>query len=110
MAVPACDSADDDPGPDGPAGAEAAVRQALTLAAGALALAVAEMAARPRDDAALEMARISLAVVRKLGEAARGRAVSEAVQAEKERRAFDAGVAAGRAQRRRRLGLIPGGG
>jgi len=63
MPVPACDDADDDPGP---AGAEAAVRQALTLAADALVLAVAEMAARPGDDDALEMAGISLAVVRKL--------------------------------------------
>jgi hypothetical protein len=105
MTVPAYGGADD-PGPAarGPDPGEVAVRRALIIAAESVALAVAELAARPDDDAALEMARLSIAVLENLGEAARGRVLEEAVLEQKLAAAFEAGRSW-----RCRLEVIPGG-
>jgi hypothetical protein len=92
-------AADRRPGPG-----EAAVRQALITAIQANVLAVSELAARPDDDAALEMVRLSIAVLENLGEAARGRVLEEAVLEQKLAAAFERGRIW-----RRRLEVLPGG-
>jgi hypothetical protein len=101
-----------DPVPDGdPAEkrGETAVQSALITQAAAVALAVRELAARPADDAALEMARLSVAVLQILGAEARRRVLDEAFLAEVRRRAYEEGVADCRAARCR-LQVIDGGG
>jgi hypothetical protein len=105
MTVPAYGGADDlGPAARGPDPGEVAVRRALIVAAESCALAVAELAGRPDDDAALEMFRLSIAVLENLGEAARGRVLDEAVLEQKLAAAFEAGRTW-----RRRLGIIHGG-
>jgi hypothetical protein len=83
---------------------EAAVRRALIAAAESNALAVARLAARADDGAALEMVRLSIAVLENLGEAARHRVLDEAVLEQAEAAAFEAGRAW-----RRRLEVLNGG-
>jgi hypothetical protein len=80
----------------------------MVVAAESCALAVAELAGRPDDDAALEMARLSIAVLECLGDCLRGLSFPEAVLEEERQRAFDEGVAACKAARCR-LELIDGG-
>ena len=84
------------------------VRQALIDGARIVALAVTALARRPDDDEARELARQALANQDRWGEIARRWVVDEAVLAETERRAYDAGYAACRAARGR-LGVIGGG-
>jgi hypothetical protein len=105
MTVPAYGGADDlGPAARGPDPGEVAVRRALIVAAESCALAVAELAGRPDDDAALEMFRLSIAVLENLGEAARGRVLDEAVLEQAEAAAFERGRIW-----RRRLEVLPGG-
>lgn len=95
-------------GPDPRAPGWAGAQRAMVTAAESCALAVRELAARPDDAAALEMARLSVAVLEALGDCLRGLSFPEAVMEEERRRAFDEGVAIGKAARRR-LEVIPGG-
>jgi hypothetical protein len=110
MAVPArSGAADPEPAEDPPGErGETAVQSALITQAAACALAVRELAARPDDAAALEMARLSVRVLQALGAEARRRVLDEAFLAEVRRRAYEDGFAACRAARCR-LQVIDGG-
>lgn len=112
MAEPARGGADDprpaearrpDPRASGWPGAQ----RAMAIAAQACGLAVTELASRPADPAALEMARLTLGVLENLGDTLRRLAFDEAVMAEERAAGFREGYEAGRV--RRRLGVIPGG-
>jgi hypothetical protein len=70
--------------------------------------AVAELARRPRDRAALEQAALTREAFERAVEIGRQWTLDEAVLAEHWQRAFDEGIAAERA-RRCRLEVIPGG-
>jgi hypothetical protein len=108
MAVPARQSADD-PAPEDPEKGTldprklvwADVRSALVTQIGAVGLAVAEMAARPGDAAALEMARLNLAVLESLGEMARRWVVDEKILEAVRQQTWDEAVAWCKAHRRR---------
>ena len=114
MAEPARASADG-PGPEHPAAAVldprkliwADVRSALAVQIEAVALAVADLAAHPGSGEALEMARLCLSVLERLGEMGRQWTVDEAVLAEQRQRGFDEGVEWYKAQRCR-LQPVPG--
>lgn len=104
-----------DPGPDDPerkpdprAGGWADVRAALVTEARAVRLAVEEMARRPGDEAALEMARLNLSVLESLGVIAGRWQVDEAVIEAERARAYADGIAACKAARCR-LEVIDGG-
>jgi hypothetical protein len=85
--------------PDPRAGGWADVRHAVIFQAEAVARAVAELAGRPDDDPALEMARLCAAVLEHLRAiAARCQADERFMEAERER-GFAAGYAACKAER-----------
>ena len=86
----------------------AGVQQGLIIAAQACALAAAELARRPDDDDALEMARLCLAAQEKWGEIASRWVLDEAVLEAERKRAFGEGFAAGQALRGR-LSLVSSG-
>ena len=69
------------------------------LAAESNALAVRELAERPGDDAALEMARLSIRILEKLGETLRNLSFDEAVFAEQYDTGYREGYAACKADR-----------
>ena len=116
MAEPARDS-EGEPGPEHPAAAVldpgkliwADVRSAIITNAHAAGLAVTELARRPGDAAALEMAALTREAFERAAEMGRQWTVDEAVLAEQRQRGFDEGVAACKAARCR-LQVIPGGG
>ena len=84
------------------------VRRAMVTQAEACARSVAGLAARPDDDAALEMARLCLGVLESLGEMARQWTIDEAVFDEQYAAGYREGYEACRADRCR-LGVIDGG-
>lgn len=84
------------------------VRSALITDSHAVALAVAEMACRPGDGAALEMARLCLSVLESLGVIADRCRADEAVIEAERARAFDEGVEWCKTQRCR-LEVVDGG-
>ena len=94
--------------PDPRASGWAGAQRAMSAAAGAVALAVTGLASRPADPAALEMARLSLAVLQNLGDTLRRLSFDEAVMAEERAAAFREGVEACKAARCR-LQVIGGG-
>jgi hypothetical protein len=112
MAEPARENAAD-PGPvprrpDPRASGWGDARQAMIIAAESSKLAVRELAARPDDAAALEMARLSIRILESLGETFRRLTTEDAVMAEERAAGFREGWAACKANRCR-LGVIPGG-
>jgi hypothetical protein len=104
------------PGPGGPAAGRtdptapgwADVRHALVTEARACALAVTELARKPGDKGALEMAGLTLRVLEDLGVIARRWEVDEAVIEAERARAFEEGRQACLAARSR-LEVIDGG-
>jgi len=80
----------------------------MDVAAQACGLAVTELASRPADPAALEMARLCLAVLENLGDTLRRLSFDEAVMAEERAAGFREGYEACKAQRCR-MQVIPGG-
>ena len=78
------------------------------IAAESNVLAVREALGRPDDDAALEMARLSIRVLDALGETFRRLTTEEAVMAEERARAYREGYEACKADRCR-LGVVNGG-
>jgi hypothetical protein len=113
MAEPAYGGADDsEPAParrsDPRAAGWAAGQQAVAIAAESVACAARELAGRPDDDAAVEMLRLTIRVLGKLGEAIpaavefeRDRTFSEAMCEEQYAAGYREGYAACRADRRR---------
>jgi hypothetical protein len=85
--------------PDPRASGWAAAREAMIAAAESNKLAVRELAIRPYDAAALEMARLTLAVLERLGETLRQLSFDEAVFAETHAAGFREGVEWCKAQR-----------
>ena len=71
----------------------------MSVAAEAVALAVTELASRPDDDPALEMARLCRAVLENLGDTLRRLSFDEAVMAEERAAAFSEGYEACKAER-----------
>ena len=116
MAEPARDG-EGGPGPEHPAAAVldpgkliwADVRSAIITSARAAGLAVTELARRPGDAAALEMAALTREAFERAAEMGRQWTVDEAVLAEQRQRGFDEGAAACKAARCR-LRVIGGGG
>ena len=114
MAEPVRASADDQ-GPPAPEGRKPdprasgwpAAQRAMVIAAEAVALAVTELASRPGDPAALEMARLCGGVLENLGDTLRRLSFDAAVMAEERQRGFDEGYEACRAARCR-LHVIDG--
>jgi hypothetical protein len=80
----------------------------MAVAAESNMLAVAELAARPQDKAALEMVRLTMTVLEKLGETICNLKYGEAMFAEQYDAGYRAGYAACRAERCR-LGVVGGG-
>jgi hypothetical protein len=78
----------------------------MITAAESNALAVRELAARPDDDAALEMARLTITVLESLGETFRRLATEDAVMAEERAAGWREGWEACKAQRCR-LEVVP---
>jgi hypothetical protein len=115
MGEPAYGGADG-PRPEHPAAAVldprkliwADVRHALVFQAEACARSAAELACRPDDAAALQMARLCVTVLERLGEMACQWKVGEALLEAERKRAFDEGWEACKAQRHR-LEVVPGG-
>ena len=112
MAEPARENAAD-PGPaqrkpDPRASGWASAQQAMIIAAQSNVLAVSEALARPGDDAALEMAALSIRILETLGETFRRLTAEEAVMAEERAAGYREGYAACKADRCR-LGVIDGG-
>jgi hypothetical protein len=95
-------------GPDPRAPGWAGAQRAMVVAAELNTLAVAGALARPDDDAALEIARLSIAVLESLGDCLCGLSIPEAVMEEERQRAFDEGAAACKAARCR-LQVVDGG-
>jgi hypothetical protein len=112
MAEPARAGADggESPGrkPDPRASGWGAQQQAIGLAAESNALAVREALDRPDDDAALEMARLSIRILEKLGDTLRDLSFDEVAFAAERAAGFREGYEACKAQRCR-LGVIDGG-
>src|SRR2546423_183993 len=79
-------------GPDPRAPGWAGAQRAMVVSAELSAAAVRELAARPDDDAALEIARLSIAVLESLGDCLCGLSIPEAVMEEERQRAFHEGV------------------
>jgi hypothetical protein len=94
--------------PDPRASGWAAQQQAMAIAAESNMLAVTELAARPQDAAALEMVRLTITVLEKLGETISDLKYGEAMFAEQYEAGFRAGVAACKAERCR-LQVVDGG-
>ena len=115
MAEPARASADD-PGPPAPEGRRpdprasgwGGAQRAMAAAAEVCGLAVTGLASRPGEEAALEMARLTLGVLENLGDTLRRLSFDEAVMAEERAAAYREGWEACKAQRCR-LEVIPGG-
>jgi hypothetical protein len=115
MAEPVRASADDQgaPAPEGRrpdprASGWAGAQRAMAAAAGAVGLAVTELASRPGDPAALEMARLTLAVLENLGDTLRRLSFDEAVMAEERAAGYREGYEACKAARCR-LHVVDGG-
>jgi hypothetical protein len=94
--------------PDPRASGWAAAQRAMATAAQSCALAVAELAARPGDGAALEMARLTLAVLENLGGTLRDLSYGEELLKGERERAYAQGVADCKAARCR-LQVVDGG-
>jgi hypothetical protein len=94
--------------PDPRASGWAGAQRAMATAAESCALAVAELARRPGDAAALEMARLTLRVLENLGDTVRRLAFGEALLEAERERAYAAGVADCKAARYR-LSVVDGG-
>lgn len=113
MAEPARVGADE-PGlagarrPDPRASGWPGAQRAMIAAAELNILAVAGALARPAAPDALEIARLSIAVLESLGDTLRRLSFDAAVMAEERQRGFDEGYEACKAQRCR-LEVIPGG-
>ena len=84
------------------------VRHAITVQLEACAKAAAEVAARPDDDAAVEMLRLCVTVMESLGEMGCQWTVGEALLETQWQRGFDEGVEWCKANRCR-LEVVPGG-
>ena len=109
MAEPACSEDVPEPArPDPRADGWADVRRAMITEARAASLALAEIAARPGDEAALEMGAAILAVLESLREIGRRCAVEAALIEAERARGFAEGAAACKAARDR-LAVIDGG-
>ncbi len=115
MAEPVRASADDQepPPPEGRrpdprASGWAGAQRAMDVAAQAVGLAVTELASRPREQAALEMARLCLSVLENLGDTLRRLSFDEAVMAEERAAAWREGYEACKAARCR-LHAVGGG-
>ena len=93
--------------PDPRASGWAGAQRAMGIAAQACGLAVTELATRPGEEPALEMARLCRGVLESLGDTLRRLSFDEAVMAEERAAGFREGYEEGRA--RRRLGVIRGG-
>ena len=93
--------------PDPRASGWAGAQGAMSVAAQAVALAVTELASRPGEEPALEMARLCRGVLESLGDTLRRLSFDEAVMTEERAAGYREGYEAGRA--RRRLGVIRGG-
>ena len=99
------------PAPDGAPAAGPGwvpVQEAIIASARAAGRAVAELACRPDDDGAREMAALTREAFERAAEAGRQWTVDEAVLAEQRQRGFDEGVAACKAARGR-LRVVGGG-
>jgi predicted component of type VI protein secretion system len=112
MAEPARAGADggESPGrkPDPRASGWSGAQQAMAIAARACGLAVTELASRPGEEAALEMARLCRGVLENLGDTLRRLAFDEAVMAEERAAGYREGYEACKAQRCR-LQVVDGG-
>jgi hypothetical protein len=95
--------------PDPRASGWGGAQRAMAIAAEVCGLAVTELASRPGEEAALEMARLSLGILENLGDTLHRLSFDETVMAEERAAGFREGFEACKAQRRR-LGVIPGGG
>jgi hypothetical protein len=94
--------------PDPRASGWAAAQQAMAVAAESNVLAVKEALGRPDDDAALEMARLSIRILERLGETIGNLKYGEAMFSEQYDAGYRAGYEACKAERCR-LGVIDGG-
>jgi hypothetical protein len=92
--------------PDPRASGWAAARQAMIIAAESNTLAVRELAARPDDAAALEMARLTITVLAKLGDTLRDLSFDEVAFAAERAAGYREGWEACKAQRCR-LHVVP---
>ena len=92
--------------PDPRASGWAGAQRAMATAAQACGLAVTELAARPGEEAALEMARLCRGVLEGLGDTLHRLSFDEAVMAEERAAAWREGYEACRVQRCR-LGVVP---
>ncbi len=94
--------------PDPRASGWAGAQRAMAVAAQAAGLAVTELASRPGEKAALEMARLCLSVLENLGDTLRRLSFDEAVMAEERAAAWREGYEACKAARCR-LHAVGGG-
>lgn len=109
MGDPARNADDGDPAgrkPDPRASGWAGAQRAMAAAAESVDRAVTELESRPGEKAALEMARLCLAVLENLGDTLRELSIPEAVMDEERTRAWREGWEACKAQRCR-LAAVP---